>query len=190
MSTLIKAIKYILATIAILSIAFLSLGFIYPEVSFENKVLVNKPIEHSFLVFNNPNKLKDWVTGFKKISHVSGFPNEVGSKWALTIEEHGEEITMIEEITAYELDKLFAFKLENDVLTTYVEIRFEQIGSSTTIVVNNRIIGKNIFFKSLFPLFKSYFAEKTQADYEKLKNVIESTEEKQGNLLMRWLMGS
>lgn len=154
------------------------------------KVLVNKPVEHSFQVFNNPNKLKEWITGFKKISHVSGFPNEVGSKWELTVEDDGEEITMIEEITAYELDRLFAFKLDNDVLTTYVEISFEEVSAGTAIVVKSRVIGKNIFFKALFPLYESYFKETTQVDYEKLKNVIESTEEKQGNLLMRWLMGS
>lgn len=190
MKTLIKAIKYIVGAIVVLSITFLSIGFIIPEVTYENKVFVGKPVGHTFQVFNNPNKLKDWITGFKKISHVSGFPNEVGSQWALTVEENGEEITMIEEITAYELDKLFAFKLDNDVLTTHVEIRFERVGTGTAIIVNNRVIGKNIFFKSLFPLYKSHFAEMTQVDYEKLKNVVETTEEKQGNLLMRWLMGS
>ena len=190
MKTLIKALKYIFGAAAILLIAFLSIGFIIPEVSYENKVLVNKPIEHSFQVFINPNKLKDWISGFKKINHVSGFPNEIGSKWALTIEENGEEMTMIEEITAYELDKLFAFKLDNDVLTTYVEIRFEDSGKGTAIIVKNRVIGKNMFFRSLFPLYTSYFKEMTQVDYEKLKNVIETTEEKQGNLLMHWLMGS
>ena len=121
-------------------------------------------------------KLKDWITGFKKISHVSGFPNEVGSQWELTIEEDGEEISMLEELTAYELNKLFALKIDSEVLTTYVEIRFEEVGSGTAIIVSNRVIGKNIFFRSLFPLYKSYLAETTQADYEKLKSVIESTE--------------
>ncbi len=190
MRTLIKAVKYIIGGLAVLTIAFFSIGFISPEVTYENKVLVNKSIAHSFRVFNNPNKLKEWITGFKKISHVSGFPNEVGSQWELTIVDNGEEMTMIEEVTAYELDRLFAFKLDNDVLTTYVEIRFEKVASGTAIVVKNRVIGKNIFFKSLFPLYKSYFEETTQVEYEKLKNVIESTEEKQGNLLMRWLMSS
>jgi hypothetical protein len=121
-------------------------------------------------------KLKDWITGFKNISHVSGFPNEVGSQWELTIEEDGEEISMLEELTAYELNKLFALKIDSEVLTTYVEIRFEEVDSGTEIIVSNRVIGKNIFFRSLFPLYKSYLAETTQADYEKLKSVIESTE--------------
>ena len=176
MRTRIKAIKYIVGATAILTIAFLSIGLIFPEVSYENKVLVNKSIEHSFRVFNNPMKLKDWITGFKKISHVSGFPNEVGSQWELTIEEDGEEISMLEELTAYELNKLFALKIDSEVLTTYVEIRFEEVDSGTEIIVSNRVIGKNIFSRSLFPLYKSYFAKTTQADYEKLKSVIESTE--------------
>ena len=66
--------------------------------------------------------------------------------------------------------------LDTDVLLADVEITFVPVdGNQTEITAFNKVVGKNLFWKSLLPLFKSTITEKSQAQYDKLKTMIEAT---------------
>ena len=54
-----------------------------------------------------------------------------------------------------------------------IEIVFTSKGQRTLITAHNKVSGKNIFWKSLFVVSKSYFKNVQQKSYEKLKIVIE-----------------
>jgi len=182
-----KMLKYILAVIILISAVFLSVGFFNDNVTYETRVEVNKPLKQCFIEFNNPFNLKKWLTGFKSIEHISGLPNHAGSQWKLTFEEDGKEFIMTETVTAFEPNELFAFIIENEMLTTEVEVRFIEEDSKTIITSTNKVVGKNIIMRSTFPFFKSHFQEHAQGNYDKLKKLIEKTEQ-QNSLFMRWIL--
>ena len=168
-----KVLRFIVIGIFALAIIFFSLGLFIPAFSFDNVVEVNRPVEKAFAEFNDVSNMYKWIPGFQFIEPISGWPNEVGSKWKLVVKEEEERIELIETITAYKKNEVFAFNLSNEMMSEDVEIVFTSKGKNTIITAHNKVNGKNIFWKSLFVVSKSYFKNAQQESYEKLKIVIE-----------------
>jgi len=178
-----KVIKFTVIFLVVVSASFLSVGFISPSVTYETIVLVDKPVAHCFSVFNNPFNMNKWMPGFKSINVLSGLPNEVGSKWELVFEEGGEEIVVVEEMTGFERNKLFAFNLSGDVLKSKVKITFEEVDGKTKITATTIATANNFVLRSLFPLMKSTFEARELEAYTNLKKLIES-EDYHNDLMM------
>ena len=182
-----KVLKFTVILLVVASAAFLSVGFISPSVTYETTVLVDKPVTHSFSVFNNPFNMSKWMPGFKSINVLSGLPNQVGSRWELVFEEGGEEIVVVEEMTGFERNKLFAFNLSGDVLDSKVKITFEEVDGKTRITSTTIATGNNLILRSLFPLMKSTFQDRELEAYTNLKELIES-EDYHNDLMMNFLL--
>ncbi|MEK6615242.1 MAG: SRPBCC family protein [Bacteroidota bacterium] len=175
MKKLKKYLLYSALPILVLAIIFFSAGIIFPIISYESKVTVKKPVEQSFRVFTDVFTFSEWIPRFITIKWLSGKQNEIGSKWEMTIEQEGKEYRMTETLIAFKENELFAFKLENDMLTNDVEIRFANKGETSEIISSNHITGKNIFWKSLFVFSPSYFKQQSKEMYDTLKKVIEKS---------------
>lgn len=80
---------------------------------------------------------------------------------------------MKEVITAFEKNQLFAFRLENEMFTSETEVHFRAVNGMTEISSNNKVQGKNAFWRSLFAFMQPQFRESGQQVYENLKKVIE-----------------
>ncbi len=173
MKKLKKFLKYFSIIILVLAILFFSLGIIFPTITFESKVTVNKPVETAFGVFTNPFKLSDWVTGLKGIGLISGIPNTVGSKWKFIIEQNGKEYELIQTMKELKVNELFVTHTDNELFTDDVQVKFISKGASTEIIATSHLSGKNIFWKSVFVLAKFYLNSNDQKMYDKLKEVIE-----------------
>ena len=115
-----KAFKFILGILVFLVLAFLTLGMLNPVLEYESRTQVEASVEHTFAVFNNPDRIGEWQEGFKSIENISGGDNKVGSKWRLIFEEDGEVMEIIEEVLAFEENELFAFTMDSDALTAEV----------------------------------------------------------------------
>ncbi|MCG8605812.1 SRPBCC family protein [bacterium] len=170
-----KILKWLLGILAALAVVFFLIGVFVPSFSYETQIVVDRPVEHAFAVFTDESKMGDWMTGFKSIETISGNPNEVGSQYRVIIEENGEEMEMIETVTAFEKNKLFAFKLLNDLMYVDAEIKFSEEMGKTKITSSNQVEGRNILWKSMLPLFKSSLESRSQQVYENLKQLIEKT---------------
>jgi len=168
-------LKYALGLVAILSVVFLLIGALVPTFSYESRIIVDAPREHSFAVFSDETRMGDWLSHFKSIELVSGAPNEVGSEYRLVIVEKGEKMVMTETVKAFDENEFYAFELDNDVMLADVEIRFSGDETSTEIVATTKVNGKNFLWRSILPLFKSMMTQRAQHDYDKLKHVIETT---------------
>ena len=168
-----KFLKRFLLTILILVIVFFSLGIIFPTVTYESKINVNKPVEKSFGVFTNAMKLSDWIIGLKGIGWISGNQNEVGSKWKFIITRFGNDYELIQTLNAFKQNELFSSNSDNDSFINNVEVKFISKGNSTDIVATSHLSGKNIFWKSAFFCGQSVLHSQDQAMYDKLKEVIE-----------------
>lgn len=182
-----KFLKYLVIFLVVCSASFFAVGIFNPTVSYESTVLVNKPIRHSFNTYSNPFYLDKWLPGFKSVRPISGLPFRVGSINELVFVENGEDIIMTQEVTGFEVNRLFSFKLSNEVLVTHVEITFEEADGKSRITSVSEIRGNNLIFRSLFPFMKAEFKERDQKAYDNLKDLIEGSS-KQGNLLIDLFM--
>ena len=174
-----KFMKYVGITLLVIILVFFSLGLFVPSVSYESKVVVNKPVETSFGVFTNALKLEDWITGLKGIGWISGNQNEIGSKWKFIITRNGTAYEMVQTLDGFKTNELFAFKTDNDLFTNQADVKFINKGTSTEIIATSRLNGNNIFWRSVFFIGQSYLAAQDQEMYDKLKGVIEKEEVKE-----------
>lgn len=170
-----KALKYILGILVLLILAFFTLGMFNPELTYESRTQVNAPVEHAFAVFQDPDRMDEWLEGLKRIEMISEGGVKVGSKSLLVFEENGETMELTEVVTAFKENELYAFTLDADVMTANVEIRFVAKDSlNTEIIARTTSTGKNIMWRSILALAKSTFQQQDQDSYTRLKEVIES----------------
>ena len=97
-----------------------------------------------------------------------------GTGWFFV--ERGEEMVMTEEVTAFKENELFAFKLENDVMFVDAQVTFAETDGQTGITATHVVRGRNAFWRSLLPLFKSSIERRGEENFAKLKAVIEAAE--------------
>ena len=161
--------------IVALAVIFLLIGVFVPTVAYEHKITVNASLEKSFSVFISDSRLGEWLTGFVSLELTGGEPETVGSTYRVVTEENGEEIVMNEVVTAFIKNERFTHTLENDVLMGEIDARFSGDSTGTEIAVMTQFTGKNMLWRSILPLFKSMMIEQAQNDFNKLKEIIEST---------------
>ena len=164
-----------LALLLLLGALFLSIGLWKPVVYYQTKVLVNAPTDKAFALFMDTNQMSKWITGFQRFELLSGVATQPGCVHKMLIIQQGKTYVMTEKLTAFKPNALYAFVLDNEVLTDEVDIHFTAKGNATEITANNKVVGKNLFWHSLFPLTTGIFIKQSQHDYEQLKVLIEKT---------------
>jgi hypothetical protein len=170
-----KFIKYTVIIVLLITVVFFSLGFFVPELNMKNTVEVRSPIGHSFAVFENVNKMKDWMPGFKSIELTGGLPFMPNSTYKLVTEENGRRMEMKETLIALQTNEIFSFTLENDQIYSEVQVHFSGGPDKTIISAETKIRGQNMFWRSMLVFAKGTIMEKQQQMYEAMKKVIEST---------------
>jgi hypothetical protein len=168
-----KFIRYALIVLLVITVVFFSLGFFKPQLTLQNTVEVKSSLNHSFAVFENVNKMKDWMPGFKSIELTGGLPFMPGSTYKLVMDDNGKRIEMKETLTALRTNEIFSFTLENDVVYSEVVVHFSGDDKRTTITADTKISGKNMFWRSMLVFAKGSIADKQQKMYEAMKAVIE-----------------
>lgn len=168
-----KFLKGFLVTILVLVVIFFSLGIIFPSVTYQSKISVNKPAETSFGVFTNAVTLSKWIPGLKSIGWINGYQNEIGSKWKFIVTRFGKDYELIQTLNDFKKNELFISNSDNDRFSNDVEVRFISNGNSTQIIATSELRGKNIFWRAVFFCAQSVLRKQDQEMYDKLKEVIE-----------------
>jgi len=169
-----RILKLILGLLLGLALVFFAVGIFTPSFTYENKVEVNASVEKAWAIFTDESRMGDWLTGFQSMETISGNPGEVGSKYRMIFVENGEEMVIMEEVTAFQENELFAFTLDADPLISDVEVKFRGDESKTEMTATNHVVGKNFLWKSMLRIMKSMIANRGQEQYDKLKEIIES----------------
>ena len=170
-----KILKYIFSGLALFAILFFGTGLLFPDVEYESTIIVDRPVDKSFMVFLDARKMSEWLTGFRRLEPISGMPNIPGSKFRMIMEVNGREVSVTQEVTGFKWNELFAFKLEHDIMTVSSEVTFKSKEMKTEITARNRVYGKNLFWKSMNVFLKKSMSRQAQEDYTKLKEVIEAS---------------
>ncbi|HEV7698917.1 MAG TPA: SRPBCC family protein [Pyrinomonadaceae bacterium] len=168
-----KLIIVLFVIVALLVAGFFCIGIIVPSVDYETTIVINKPRDFTWQVMR---ERKDWIYGFKSFEQLSGTPNEVGSRARVTVVRDGRETTFDTELVDIRPPESSATRFTNDTLTHNAAVRLSEADGKTTIVSDEKLEGKNPFWRSIFVIFKGRIVETSRKNFEGLKNTVESTQ--------------
>jgi len=170
-----KILKIAAGILLILILAFLAVGLFSPEFAYENSVTIDRPPEQVWKVFTDQDRMGDWLEGLERVENLGGQPLQVGSRWKLVFLQDGEQVEVIEQVTAVKPDEFYAFDIETDPFAGNVEIRFEPLPPGQTLLTATTTVnGRTLLWRSVLRLSKGMLADQSQKSYEKLKQLAES----------------
>jgi hypothetical protein len=168
-----KAVISILVLIVLLAAAFFCIGMVSPAVEYTTTVEVDKPRDLTWQVMRNR---KDWIYGFKSDEQLSGAPNQPGSRARLTVVRDGRETIFDTELFDIKPPEYSKTQFSNDMLVHTAAVRLTESGGKTTIVSDERLEGRNAFWRSIFAIFKGQIVDTSRKNFAGLKQAVESTQ--------------
>lgn len=170
-----KALKILLVVIALFAGGLIVYGMMNTPFTVETRVEVDRPVEQAWAVFADEDLITDWIGGLQKIEILEGEKGQVGSTYRLTFMENGDEVVINELITAFEPNKRMAFTIDHEIMYSDNEIRIEARGENKSEFISvSEMGGKGLFMKGLMAMGKSSVESRQQADYNRLKALIEA----------------
>jgi uncharacterized protein YndB with AHSA1/START domain len=158
-----------------LLVIFFLLGVFVPDFEYENSVTIHADRQTCWNNFHDVSKMKMWMEGFESLTLKSGAPLQQGSRYEVVFVGDGERMVMDETITAVKPPEMVSYDLNNDVLNSVFTFSFQSVNEhQTTIHSNYKVTGKNLLWRSILFLSKSYFIETGQKQLDDLKKMIEN----------------
>ena len=151
--------------VVLLVAAFFCMGMILPTVEYTTTVEINKPREQTWQVMRDR---KDWIFGFNSFEPLGGTPNQPGSQARVTVVRDGRETTFDTELLEIKAPEYSVTRLTNDMLTHDAIVRLSESDGKTTIVSNEKLEGKNAFWRSIFVIFKGTIVETSRKNFDGL----------------------
>jgi hypothetical protein len=168
-----KLIIGLLVIVVLLVAAFFCVGIAFPAVEYTTTVAIKKPLDTTWQVMRDR---KDWVYGFKSYEQLSGAPNEPGSRARVTVVRDRRETTFETELLEIKPPEYAVSRLSNDMLTHDATVRLSESDGKTTVVSNEKLVGKNAFWRSIFAIFRSRIVDTSRKNFEGLQQAVESTQ--------------
>ncbi|MEM8906730.1 MAG: SRPBCC family protein [Bacteroidota bacterium] len=169
-----KYLKYLLATIIVLVLLFIGMGFFTPSVYYEHEVSVEKSIEEAWAVMSDETKLAEWIKGYQKTELVSGVANTVGAVSKIYIDDNGQEMVMQETITDIQPNALIAMTFTMDFMDMDYEMTLQEQAGKTLLRSKSTTSGNGFVAKSMIALMKGAMEAQEQENLNNLKKVIEA----------------
>ena len=167
-----KIIIGLIGLVAILVAAFFSLGVLFPAVEYTTTVEINKPRDTTWQVMR---ERKDWIYGFKSYEQLSGTPDQPGSRARVTVMRGGRETIFDTQLIEIKPPEYAVTELTNDMLVHDATVHLTESGGKTTVVSDEKLAGKNAFWRSIFAIFRSQIVDTSRRNFEGLKQAAEST---------------
>lgn len=168
-----KAVKIVLGIVTAFVLVFLLTGIIVTEVKYTAEIEINKPINEVFKNFENVDFMKKWLPEVKSIEPIEEKKGVVGSTYAMTVINQGQEMKMVEKITAYIPNKKMTFQFDSDQMTKIDDYNFIANGNKTKMIQNCSVNSKSYMTACLFPYFKGTFKNLSLSYMKRFKEEVE-----------------
>lgn len=168
-----RFVKYTLFGLIGITLAFFSLGFFHSSFQYENQIEINASVEDSYAVFIDESLASQWLSGYVGHEVLKGAPLTPGSRFLMKFEENGTPYQFVEELIDIKENEKFIFDMETDFFNGKVEVYFEGDSTKTTLKAYTTMEPNSLFYKSMFYAMKSGLANRSQVQYEALKELIE-----------------
>lgn len=169
-----KYLKYTLGIIAILAIVFLALGVVKPKITYDCDITVEKPIDESWAVTQDEEKMPEWLIGFQKIEHISGTPGTVGAVSDVYFVTNGQEQMIREKITEIIPNESISMTYESDFMDMDYTLSMKPDGESTIINSSTITKGNGMISKSIMALMGGSIKAQEEINLSHLKKTIEN----------------
>jgi uncharacterized membrane protein len=168
-----KAIKIILGIVTVLVIVFFSTGLLIKETTYQVKIEINKPLSEVFSVFNDQEKMSDWLPELKSIEPINVKPGIVGSEYKMTVDNKGQIVEMNEKVMAYILNKKVTLFFDAGDMLKTDDYNFSEVNGNTLIVKDVACKSDSYIMSCMFPYFKGAFVDIDQKYLNNFKAYIE-----------------
>jgi len=150
---LIRILKILTILILFLLLGFLSLGLLKPEVKYETKAEVKGQLVDVFAMYNDMDKIDQWIPTIKRITPLKETANKKGSVYEMVIDNDGREIKMKEKVLDFVENEMVALEFDTGPMIKKDQFTFAQAGNKTQIIGNHSVVGNNYLYKCMFSLF-------------------------------------
>ncbi|MBT8190678.1 MAG: SRPBCC family protein [Saprospiraceae bacterium] len=168
----------VISVIIILFLVLLMTSINYEFYS-RTKVEINAPAEFTFQRTLDIDVMKKWFSSpqleFIGQENISGYKNEIGSKWKLIFSsKKGVRMEMLETITDFAENEKISFDLTDPFFKFHVKMLFKENNGKT--VIHEELRGKsgNHFFNAMMRVFGGKSRRVKKEQYAILKEIIEA----------------
>jgi uncharacterized protein YndB with AHSA1/START domain len=168
-----KTIKIILGIVSVLVLIFLLTGLFVTEVKYTAEIEIDKPVNEVFQNFTDVDLMKKWLPGIKSIEPIEEKSGMVGSTYTVIAENNGQEMKMIQKITAFIPNEKITYKFDSDQMIKTDDFNFIANGNKTKLVQNCSVNSKSYIAACLFPYFKGTFKDLSLSYMKQLKTEVE-----------------
>jgi len=164
-----RVLKLLVSILLILLLVFLLAGLIFPEHNYETEVTIDRPLDTTFVLFNDVSRLSEWMPTIKSIEEIDENPRKIGSKRKYITENQGNEFEIIETLLDYKKNELVEIQFEAGEMLKFDRMEFSTDGKSTKIFHITKAKGTSYFHRCLFAFFKSAFKKLDQDNLDNFK---------------------
>ena len=167
-----KVLKYILASLGIVILAFVLFGSFLENSELKHEYRYSQSPKVVFLTVIDPRKMHSWIDGLEKIEPVNGFLNGIGAKYLVTVNYDNNKYTLLEELVTFEFYKELGMILFPPHMEVRIDMSFTEENKSTKINLNTVITGDNAFWKSMVFLKKPAINNIILNDLKNLEQIL------------------
>lgn len=176
-----------IALIAIVGL-FFALGYLVKEQKNISEIVVKAPRELCWEVFQDESRMGEWMEGVVGVDMITKETAvTVGTKQKVRMSNAGgssigtSKSDLIRTITKVAQPKAFSYDYTNGIIDGSAAITFTASDSITTIKSVNLFRAKELWMRSTLFLIKSSINRNTQAQFDRLKVLIENDYQAQLN---------
>ena len=134
---------------------------------------IAQPRERVWAAFTDASLLHEWQVTLKSFAPVSGEPGQPGSVARFVYREGGKDVEMRETIVAREEGRLFAQRLEADMMSSVMRNVFSSLRPETTRWTLECDIAFRGIWRVLGPLLRPLLMRKTRDDMLRFRQLAE-----------------
>jgi uncharacterized protein YndB with AHSA1/START domain len=173
-----KVFRKIALVILVLLLIFLSLGLFIPKVTYETMGELEMPKEEVFALYNDMDKIKEWIPEIVEVETLVETPDKIGSEFRMIVENNGQEMEMMERVVDFVPNEKVALSFDAGMMLKKDVFTFEERGNTTLIKGSHEVEGSSYYTKCVFAFFKGPF-QKIDQGY--LDSFVKWAEEQKDN---------
>lgn len=168
-----KTLKKSGIILLVVMLAFITLGLFLNKQEYTLETEINRPVQEIFQLFNDRNRLSEWLTEVKSFEPITETENKIGNKYKMMVDNDGKIVELIETLTGYKENEMVEMEFVSGWMHKYNHFTFSKSENGTKMIARYSIEGTNPFAKSLFLFFTKSFQEIDAANLERFTTFAE-----------------
>jgi uncharacterized protein YndB with AHSA1/START domain len=168
-----RVFKVLGSIILILGAIFLAAGVIIPELEYETDIVIDRPLDTTFVLFNDESRLQEWLTTIKDIEHVSGAPKKPGFVRKYYTEDRGRRFEIEETLIEFVPNEKVVIQFVAGGMSKDNTVLFASDGDKTKITHLALARGSSHIDRCMFAFFKAAFKKIDQENLNSFKRFAE-----------------